>query len=364
MLTLLDRYIIRQFSATFLFSIFALCVIFLIVNVMESLDKFIDQQVPIITVASYYLNFLPEIIKLLTPIAMLMAALFSIGRLSNLNEITAMKSGGMSLYRLMLPLFLFSVIITGLHLYFNGWIVPESNKKKLSIERSELRKTEQSSTIFNVYLRDSDTRNVALNYYDGVQKQGNGITIEEYTSEDHPRVSKRIDAETIRWDTLRNVWVAGNAQQRILKNDSSFSFTFSSYNNLDVQLAMQHQDIVRLQQSPSELTFDEQRNYLALLERGGKDIRMQMIEYYGQYAFPFAKIIVILFAIPFASIRKKSGLAVEIATAMVVSFLYLAFTKIGQNLGYSLELEPMIIGWLPNIIFFIVAILNILRMRT
>ena len=84
---------------------------------METLDKFIDQQLSLETIALYYLNFLPEIIKLLTPIAMLMAALFSIGKMSNLNEITAMKSGGMSLYRLMFPLFIVSLLITGGHLY-------------------------------------------------------------------------------------------------------------------------------------------------------------------------------------------------------------------------------------------------------
>ena len=149
-MTLLDRYIIRQFLATFLFSILALCIIFLIVNIMETLDKFIDQHISIELITTYYLSFLPEIIKLLTPIAMLMAALFSIGKLSNLNEITAMKSGGMSLYRLMFPLFIVSLCITGAHLYFNGWIVPASNAKKLSIERNELKKQTISSTLFNV----------------------------------------------------------------------------------------------------------------------------------------------------------------------------------------------------------------------
>ena len=76
MMTLLDRYIIKQFLGTFLFSMLALCIIFLIVNLMETLDKFIDQNISVETIAIYYLNFLPEIIKLLTPIAMLMAACF------------------------------------------------------------------------------------------------------------------------------------------------------------------------------------------------------------------------------------------------------------------------------------------------
>lgn len=363
-MTILDRYIIRQFLATFFFSIVALCIIFLIVNVMETLDKFIDQNISIDTIASYYLHFLPEIIKLLTPIAMLMAALFSIGKLSNLNEITAMKSGGMSLYRLMFPLFIVSLCITGGHLYFNGWIVPESNAKKLAIERNQLKKHEVSSTLFNVYLRDSDTKNVIMNNYDGIQKIGSGIIIEEYTSELHPRIKNRIDAEQLQWDTIAKQWVALKAHERILSVDSSFSIRFVSHDSMPVKLVTRHDDIVRMQQTPDELNFDEQRAYISVLERGGKDTRRQMIEYHGQYAFPFANIIVILFAIPFSAIRKKSGLALEIATAMVVSFLYLAFTKIGQNIGYSMDLDPMLVGWFPNMLFFTIAILNIFRMRT
>lgn len=363
-MTLLDRYLIRQFLGTFFFSIMALCIIFLIVNVMETLDKFIDQKISIETIASYYLHFLPEIIKLLTPIAMLMAALFSIGKLSNLNEITAMKSGGMSLYRLMFPLFIVSTCITGGHLYFNGWIVPSSNAKKLSIERNQLKKQEISSTLYNIYLRDSDTKNVIMNNYDGIAKSGSGIIIEEFTSEAHPRIFNRVDAEQLRWDTTKKEWYAINAHERKLSKDSAFTILFSSHDTLPVQLSIRHDDIIRLQQTPDELNFDEQKAYISALQRGGKDTRRQLIEYHGQYAFPFANIIVILFAIPFSAIRKKSGLALEIATAMVVSFLYLAFTKIGQNIGYSMDIDPMLVGWFPNILFSIIAILNIFRMRT
>jgi lipopolysaccharide export system permease protein len=168
----------------------------------------------------------------------------------------------------------------------------------------------------------------------------------------------------MKWDMKGKQWLAMNAHERLLSGDSTFTMKFTSHAVLPITLITRHDDIIRLQQTPDELNFDEQKEYIALLERGGKNIRRQLIEYHGQYAFPFANIIVILFAIPFSAIRKKSGLALEIATAMVVSFLYLAFTKIGQNLGYSMDIDPLLVGWFPNILFSIIAILNIMRMRT
>ena len=127
---LIDRYILRQYIATLLFALTALCVIFLVVNLLENLDDFMDRNTPAGVIVQYYINFFPEIIKLLTPVAMLLASLFTVGKLANNNEITAMKSGGMSIYRMMIPLVTLSILVSIGQLYFNGWIVPVSNQKK------------------------------------------------------------------------------------------------------------------------------------------------------------------------------------------------------------------------------------------
>ncbi len=100
---LFDRYIIRQFITTALFSLLAVLVVFIVIDAMEKLDDFIDRQAGWGIIAQYYLFFVPEIIKLIIPVAMLLASLFVTARLSTQNELTAMKSSGISLYRIMVP---------------------------------------------------------------------------------------------------------------------------------------------------------------------------------------------------------------------------------------------------------------------
>src|SRR5512135_1819201 len=100
---LLDRYIIKQFVMTALFSLVAVLVVFIVIDAMEKLDDFIDRQAGWGIIAQYYLFFVPEIIKLIIPVAMLLASLFVTARLSTQNELTAMKSSGISLYRIMVP---------------------------------------------------------------------------------------------------------------------------------------------------------------------------------------------------------------------------------------------------------------------
>jgi len=102
---LIYRYLFVQLLQTFFFALFALSIIFLVVNLLENLDSFLDQKVPTKTVIIYYTSQFPEILKLLTPIAMLLGCLFSVGKLSNQNEIIAMRTGGMSTFNLLFPFF-------------------------------------------------------------------------------------------------------------------------------------------------------------------------------------------------------------------------------------------------------------------
>ena len=357
-MTILDRYILRRFVSTLIFSLFALCLIFLVVNLLESLGDFLDKKASFGVIAEYYLNFFPEILKLLTPVAALISSLFSIGQLSTANEITAMKSGGMSLQRLLFPIFIVSIILSCGQLYFNGWVVPVSNARKAAIDRKHLHPASESTTVYNLYFRDEPLRNVIIQFYDGTKKSGTNVAVEEYSDEHVPRLTKRIDAGKIEWDSTHSNWKAFDVIER---EYSPTGITFHHLSDGAINIKLTHKQIVELQRSTSEMNFDELRSYIELLAHGGKDVRAQLIDYYGQYAFPFANVIVVLFGVSFASVRKKSGMAVNIAAAMVISFCYLAFTKIGQALGASLEVSAALVGWMPNIIFFFVAIITIIR---
>src|SRR5512135_3191434 len=72
-MTLLDRYIVRQFLVTMLFALVAVLIIFIVIDVMEKLDNFVDRKAEWAIILQYYVFFIPEIIKLIIPVAMLLA---------------------------------------------------------------------------------------------------------------------------------------------------------------------------------------------------------------------------------------------------------------------------------------------------
>ena len=357
---LIHKYIIKQFANTLIFALIALCTIFIIVNLMENLDDFIDAKADFDVIVLYYLNYLPEILKLLTPVGVLVSALFTVGRLSNLNEITAMKSGGMSLYRIMIPYVILCLMISLFQLYFNGWIVPKANEKVRQIEMKYLEKS-QNQSIYNLFYRDTPQRNVVLSYFDVNNKIASGVSIDDYSSVDKPRLLVRTSGVSMSWDTVSNQWIMQNVIQRRYYADSVITQRFDT---LSAGIYITAHQLASLQKEINEMTFTEIRDYIDLLKKGGKDVAKMETKYYSGYAFPFSNLVIILFAIPFASVKKKNGLAVQITSAMLVSFAYLIFQELGQSVGSTASLSPIISGWLANIIFLIVGLIVLFKTKT
>ena len=360
-MNILSRYLLKQFLQTLIFAIIALCLIFLIVNLLENLDTFLDHDATFEIIAEYYLYFFPEILKLLTPIAVLLATLFSIGRLSTNNEITAMKSGGMSLYKIILPLAIFTFFLSFGHLYFNGWLVPEANKIKNDIASKYLHQGGTSRSIYNLYFRDAPDRNLVMYYYDSKKKTGSRVSVENYSNDIKPRITRKIEASKIIWDSTASNW---KMLDGIIRSFTNSKVRAEKFDTLEVDLNLSHDQIVQLKKTPDEMNYDEMKEHIQLMKQGGKNVRRQMIEYYGNYAFPFANFIVVLFGVPFASIKKKGGIAIQIGAAMGVSFVYLVFTKVSQTIGYNYDINPIIAGWMANALFLIGGIFNLIKTRT
>ena len=361
MFLILDRYLLKNFLLTLIFTILALCMIFVLVNLLESLDGFLDSNAGFLVIVKYYLYFLPEIIKMMLPIAVLSSILFSVGKLSSNNEITAMKTGSMSLYRIMLPFIIVTLAISFFMLYFNGWLVPNANSKKFEIERIYLKRSASIKNLTHLYFRDTPSRNVYMMNYEPAEKKGINIYIDEFNPGNKVEIIKRIEAQQISWDDNDNSWVL---KKGFIRNIIGDIVVLQRFDSLHYKLETSNQQIKELKKTTDEMTFDELKSVIDLQIRSGKDVRKQLIEYYGNYAFPFASIIVVLFAVPFSSIRNKSGVAVQIAAAMIISFVYLVFLKVSQTIGFSLNINPIITGWSSNVIFLIFGIFNLLKTKT
>jgi lipopolysaccharide export system permease protein len=357
---ILDKYLIKQFLQTIVFGLLAFTIIFVVIDAMENLDDFIDQDVPAFEILYYYIVFAPEIIKLMTPVAVLFAALFTVGKASSLSELTAMRASGMSIYRFMAPFILTTLLISLFSIYFGGFVVPTAIKTKVKIEQVYLKKGIRFSES-NIYFQDSKTRIVSIGFFDPVTNTASRVSIQEFNTEDITKMISRIDVPRLNYDTLNHTWTAINGVERFFYEDKQQANYFDT---LKISyLNFRPKDLTKKQRKAQEMNLDELDELILAQEKTGNDPTATLIEYHSRYAFAFTSLIIVLFGLPLSANKRKGGLAVQVGLSILVTFVYLVFMKVSQAFGKNGAMDPLLTAWFANIFFLIAALIATIRIR-
>ena len=366
-MTILDRYVVRQFVLTFVFALFAFLLIFLVVDLMEKLDDFVDAKVGADVILAYYAFFMPEIIRLMIPVAMLMGALFVTGRMANQNELAAMKSSGVSLTRILVPFLAVATLVSLASIYFNGWIVPYANQGKFDIERRYLQKHTDATGRFDIYFQEGRTRIVSLGYYYNDVRSASRVSIQEFAETNLTVLTRRYDARQMKWvgadDTVRfrgfPEWVLLDGTVRKFSGREESLTTFAE---LPMgRLALTPEDIEKKQRKPDEMPLEELGEFIDNQQRAGQDVSRWLVDYHAKIAFPFASVIVVLFGVPFSSNKRRGGVALQFGISVAITFTYLIFSKTSQVFGYNGDLDPLLTAWLANLLFLVAGVVNFIR---
>lgn len=380
----IDRYILRQFILTFFFGLLAFIVIYIAVDLMENLDDFLDRDVPTSIIVEYYIYMIPDIAHLIVPIGMLLGSLFTVGRMDQTNELTAIRAAGRSMRRLAAPLLFFGLCVSGFMIYFDGWVVPQTNKLHYAIKRQRLGK-DLIGGQRNVFLRISPSVNLLMDYFDSEKGEASQVSIERFdTSAAVPvttivrenaanaemridttwmlTITERIDATVMRYDSTKKTWELRNGVARNFSDPTRVEATPFMTREIPFLPITPH-ELNLSQQNIHELTLEEFLERIEQERLGGRDVSRLMVDYHAKFSFPFAAMIVIFFGIPFSSGQRKGGAAVQIATTAMVSAIYLILTEISKTFSYAGAVPPMLTAWMVNILFLLVGIYNLFRIE-
>jgi lipopolysaccharide export system permease protein len=95
--------------------------------------------------------------------------------------------------------------------------------------------------------------------------------------------------------------------------------------------------------------------------RAGQDVSRWEVDFYSKISFPFASLIVVLFGVPFSSIRRRGGVGVQLGISLLIAFVYLIFMKVSQVFGYNGDINPILTAWSANVLFLGAAVVVLLR---
>lgn len=297
---------------------------------------------------------------------MLLASLFTISRFINFSEFTAMRSAGISIYRYLLPIMTFGLIITLFSIYFDGWLVPKSNRLKYSFERTVLGRHPVANVIPNIYIQDKINRIIFIGAYDKIGQKCNDVSIQIFNKDTLNILTTRFDMKEMTWDAAKSDWLVKEAFKRsfLPQNQESMDILRSVY-IADIpeikKLTVDPELILKKDFKPEELPLTEFKEFIENLEASGQDASKEKVDYYSIISFPFASLVTIIFGVSVSSNNRKGGAALHFGISIMVSFLYLGFVKISQVFGYNGDLNPIFTAWLANIIFLSISIVNFLR---
>jgi lipopolysaccharide export system permease protein len=300
------------------------------------------------------------------PVAVLLGALFVVGRLSSQNELAALKASGVSLYRILAPFLIVALLISFLSIYIGGWLVPYANQKKIYIERTHLNRGYQPSVKFNLFFQVGKNEIVSVNYYDTQTQIANKVSIQDFSPQDGTKLSQRYDAQQMRWretdpEGKQGTWIL---QRGTCRQFSDTGQTLTSFSELPFKnLLLNPEDIEKKQRTPDEMNYTDLGEFVQNQLKAGQDVSRWLVEYHAKIAFPFASVIMVLFAVPFAAGRPRAGTALGFGIATAVTFLYLGFMKASQVFGYNGDIDPFITAWMANIIFLVAGVINLLRVQ-
>lgn len=346
-MNILDRYIIWLFISRLLWAMAASLLVFIVVDNVENLDKFIDSGVPMQRVLYYYLLYVPYILYLVLPVATLLATLFTIGGMTMNNELTAMHSAGVPFLK---PLYLLIVASTlgAVGAFFIGetWL-PQSNRIRMEIYRYEVKRIprETRTNMGRLYFQYGEGKQIYLDRYNPLSREAFGV---ELVETGNGSLMRRVEVEKLVWrDGLW--WLQGGFEKRF-QPDGGVLFTRPQEKTLMLP-GLRPDQLERVQTAPEELNYRELKEFIQRLKITGSPVQKWEVDRLFKLSLPAAAIIIVLFGAPIAAIRRRGGTALGFGLALFICFIYYGLIQVGKTLGYSGALPPLISAWAGNMLF-------------
>ncbi|NTW52872.1 MAG: LPS export ABC transporter permease LptG [Chlorobiaceae bacterium] len=351
-MNLVDRYIARQFLVTFLFALASFAALFILINLVENLDVFMDRHVAVGKIILFYLSGLPDTFLLTTPLSVLLASLFVTGKLSMQCELPALKSAGVSLARLMKPFLAVALLITCVNMLNSCLIAPSTYEWSKGFEKRHL-KSKKNDNEGPLHIRESRDRILTVGEIGPDRRSASFVSLEEFNGSS---ITTRIDADSMKFIPSGKRWVFYNTKTRYFSAKGERLVTNTATDTL--KLSLSKETFRMIDADPDEMNIVQHFNFIQQKEKSGlSGLERAKVKLQTKMALPFASIIIVLIGVPLSTKKKRSGLALEAAISLLIGFLYLGMSRTLSGIGYNGLIDPLLAAWLPNILFLLAGAL-------
>jgi lipopolysaccharide export system permease protein len=346
-----DIYIIKKFLGTFFYAIALIVGISIVFDLTEKLDKFIQNQAPIKAIVfDYYLNFIPYFANLYSGLFLFISVIFFTSKMAFNSEIIALLSSGVSFRRLMVPYMISAFVIFILSFSLGNFVIPPANKKMIDFQYDYVKK-KSTNRDQNIHRQLSPNVYIYMERFDAADDYGRKFSMERF--ENHKLVSK-LTSDFIRWNRERKVWTISNYVIRDIKNEEEF---ITKGVTIDTTIALLPDEFKTKKEDVEIMDYFELRSFINQQKlRGVSALEQYEVEQHRRTAVPFSAFILTLIGASLSSRKVRGGIGLHLGFGIALSFTYLMFLQVAKVFALSGSVSPMMSMWIPNIIFFVIAI--------
>ncbi len=359
MIKKIDLYLLKYFFLSLVVVILCLGLTIIVINMVEQLRDFLDHNVPILKIIEYYTYFGGWIIKAFMPMFVMLAILFTVTILSRRLELLAMKAAGRSLYRISMPLLVAALLLSAGHFYYNEYIFPPANKKRIEIKEFTIENRSKKTfvNVRKIYRQISPGKFYTIAKLD--TETGSGSDLKLYRTTNN-RLDELLIAEKVTYTNFR--WVARIGMIRYF--DEQAVETFRMFDSLVIEdIKEKPSDLAKRIGKPEDMGIDALRNYIDLMKRTGGPYLRESIDLQLKYAFPLTTFVVTLMCIPFASDPRRGSMAVAFAAGAGLALVYFVAFRVMQSAGYNEKIPAMVAVWGINGLFLLIGVILMVRAR-
>lgn len=357
-ITVMDRYIIRELIGPFLFGIGAFCSIGVSVDTVFDLIRRVTEKGLAWEIAIEVFVFkLPEFVVLAFPMSMLLASLMAYSRLSSDSELVALRSCGVSVYRLVLPAVMVSLFVTGMTFVFNEEIVPAANyRASTTLERAMKREKlpfQDRNIIHTEFgqVTGPDGKRVSMMQRLFYAEEFDGERMKKLTILDRSEqgLTQIVSAESATWNFAQNSWDFFNGTIYIIAPDGSYR-NIIRFDRQQLQLPRTPLDLAKRGRDYGEMNIAQAKERLAILRQGGDrdDIRKMEVRIQQKYALPFVCVVFALVGSTLGIRPRRASKATSFGLSILIVFGYYLLAFLTNALGQIEILSPFLAAWLPS----------------
>lgn len=353
---ILDRYVLQKFLLPFVYCIFGFIAIWFIFDLSDNLPDFLQGKVGIPMLLTYYKSQIPQIIVITLPIAQLLALLYSLTAMSRTNEIISMLGAGLSVTRVLVPLFIMGLLLTAVTAYFNYESAPHAEMIKKQMLREIKRGKAIESNLSGHLYRNREARRTWFirKVYVKDQKLSDIQVLEQ--DEDFNIVREWFarnafyDPVTHTWRLVVTKYVELDPEGYVTKSEFADEIIIKDWNESPWRIASSVMN-------PDYLSVEELKDYLHYnRDFPEKRLAPYLTQMYYRWALPWVCLVVVFLAAPMGIVYSRRGILGGVAVAIGLFFSLVFVSSLFVALGKGSRVPAVVAAWGPLVAFFLIGL--------